>query len=226
MVPLRLSQGPFRGPFIGQGPLVEVSPDLTVQAPISIELGALPLSIGLLAASGVSFLVKGELPKGWPRGAATIAGVGLALAGAVNLFLPKEAAPPVPGGYRPAQATAFDNVVGRIEQPRETATVDISPFASSYPVRVAVHNPSTEPVTFELVLEARERPSPTGTEVLSSLPVQVALGPNQARDIDVAMPIGSWSAFVDFVEVDLDARKRRLPGDAAFPLDRRFFVVE
>jgi hypothetical protein len=240
-------------PFLGQAPWVSVNPQVNIEkpsitAPINIELGSLPLSIGFFAASGLAFLLRTALPDGWPQSIALIGGGGLAVAGVVNLVLPKAqaaaAAPAAPGAPQapgipaapalgsspwcptPAEEDAFQRVIGRIVSPANFSTLNISPVASSYPVRVQVQNKSSGPVTFEMELVGEEDPHPFGAEVVSSLPVQVSLGPNQIRDIDVSMPLSSWGALVDYADVRLTANKRRSPGEAAVMLDYKSFVLE
>lgn len=236
---------------LAQTPFVQVTPNVTVQAPVSIELGlgALPLSIGLFAGSGVVFLVKGALPEGWPQTVSIVAGAALAVAGVVNLFLPKGVAPPkAPGGqpglppagppasapgtpvqttqpHFPATIGAFEAVRGRIVKPADFETVDIGPFSNSYPVRVELHNPSTETVTFDLELVGNETPN-VGNETISTLPAQVTLGPGQTNSLDFSMPISSWEALVDYVDIILVARKRRGPGNPALLVDTKSFVIE
>lgn len=243
-------------PFLGQAPWVSVNPQVTIEkpsitAPINIELGSLPLSIGFFAASGLAFLLRTALPDGWPQSVALIGGGGLAVAGVVNLVLPKAqaaaaapaaqvpgapqaqgipAAPLSPGQsvvpYAPAEEDAFGKVIGRIVSPANYSTLNISPVASSYPVRIQVQNKSSGPVTFEMELIGEEDPHPFGAEVVSSMPVQVSLGPNQIRDIDVSMPLSSWGALVFNADVRLTANKRRSPGEAAVMLDYKSFVLE
>src|SRR3990170_5930561 len=229
---------------------VEVNPDVTVQAPVSVTLGlgSLPLSIGLFAGSGVSFIVKNELPKGWPRSLATALGATLAVAGVINLILPSAEAQAKPGApapfapvappsapgqpaggaapYLPPSPQAFQAVSARIAEPADGETVNISPFASSYPVRVEFQNPGPETVTLDLELTAIESPNGGDDDVYSTLPVQVALGPGQVKAVDVAMPISSWDALVDFVDIQLYARKRSGPGGAPALLDQKTFVIE
>lgn len=237
-------------PF-GLGQWVEIKPQVKVEAPVEIGLGSLPLSVGLFAGSGLVVLIRPALPKGWPQGAALVVGSGLAVAGIINLILPKAEAAgayapskpgaPAPSGpppsapgraaaeeapaFTPSAITAFANVIGRIVSPGDFQTVDIGPFAKSYPVRVQLHNPSSSPVTFTLELSAEESPN-IGAETVSVLPVQVSLGPGQVRDIDVAMPISSWDALVDYVDVVLTAKKRRVPEEAPELLHSRSFVIE
>lgn len=237
----------FKGwrPARRMGQLVEVKPEVKVEAPIKIELGGLPLSIGLFAGSAVAFLIRSGVPKGWPQTVATAAGALLALGGVGNLLFPKAAtptastAPPLPPpaappgitasapqGYAPSREVAFGNVVGRITSPADFSTVDIGPFASGYPVRLQLQNRAEVPVSFELELTAEETPHPVGGETVSSLPIQMSLSANQIRDLDVVMPIGSWGALVDYVDIVLVARKRRGPGEVAVLLDQHSFVIE
>lgn len=227
------------------GQLVEVRPEVKVEAPIKVELGGLPLTLGLFAGSAVAFLIRSGVPKGWPQTVATAAGALLALGGVGNLLFPKAATPtavtPSPGGapatlpgvtaaasqgYAPSQEVAFGNVVGRIVSPADFSTVDIGPFASGYPVRLQLQNRAEVPVSFEIELTADEAPHPVGGELVSSLPIQMSLSANQIRDLDIVVPIGSWGALVDYVDVVLTAKKRRGPGEAAVLMDQRSFVVE
>jgi len=259
-MPFRLFRTPAPRRVMGQGPFVEVKPDITIQSPniapvVNIELGSLPLSIGLFAGSAVLFYMKGQVPEGWPKTVSLLGGAGLAAAGIMNLVAPKllaneskpavptatapaplppAAGPVIPGGAGPAgpqaysasNAQAFDNVTGRISTPADFSTVDIWPWSTSYPVRIQLSNASSAPVTFELELTAEEDPAPVGAKTFSSLPVQVSLNPGQIKDVDVNMPITSWGSLVDYVDIMLTARKRRAPGEAAQLVDTRSFVVE
>lgn len=247
-------------PRLGQGPWVEVRPDIKIESPkiapvINLELGGLPLSIGLFAGSALAFYLRRQLPQGFPQTAALVGGAVLAAGGIINLLLPKaqaaEAAkaqaqvpgapspiqlpaPVVPGGagpagpqsYSPSNTMAFENVTGRIVTPADFATVNIGWFKKSYPVRVQFLNSAQVPVTFELELTADEEPAPFGNPVTSTLPVQVSLGPGQVKDVDVDMPIGDWGTLVEYSDVILTARKRRAPGEAAQLVDTRSFVLE
>jgi hypothetical protein len=121
---------------------------------------------------------------------------------------------------------AFENVTGRISSPADFSTVDVPFYRSSYPVRVQLMNGAQVPVTFELELTAEEDPAPVGGHVTSALPIQVSLGPGQVKDVDVVMPIADWGSFVDYSDVVLTARKRRVPGESAQLLDTRSFVLE
>lgn len=243
-------------PRMAQAPYVQVSPQVTIEkptisTPINIELGGLPLSLGLFAGSGVVFLLRSALPKGWPQTAALVGGAALATAGIVNLVLPKKTAAPAPAGpaaptfgpapapsgagggavgpapsYKPPIESAFETVTGRISSPADFSTVDIQPWATSYPVRVQLDNrPSSVPVTFELELTAEEDPQPVGKSALSTLPVQVTLNPGEVRDVDLNMPIATWGALQTYVDIVLTARKRRAPGEASQLIDQRSFNV-
>jgi hypothetical protein len=242
-------------PLITLNPNVNVNPNVQVQAPINIELGSLPLSIGLFAGSGILLLIQGAVPKGWPKTTSLIAGLALATGGILNLVWPRKsntpgapaptptpapssgvpissAQPTAPGGgasssgYSASDSMAFENVTGRISYPADFSSVDIGPLASSYPVRVQLNNPTEVPTTFELELSAEEDPHPFGSTAYSSLPVQVNLAPREVKDVDLNMPISSWSAFVTSVDIALTARKRRVPGEDAQLLDQRGFVIK
>lgn len=266
MQPLRLSRAPEAARFrqvpmarrqalrprvLGQGSLVQVNPEVAVSAPINIDLGGLPVSIGLFAGSGFTFLIKNELPPGWPRVTATLVGAGLAVGGILNLVARQawgspapapSSAPSKPGqtaapsspsgpvtaspGYFPPTPAALDLIQGRISAPAEFSTIDIWPWAKSYPVRIEFRNPTTENVTFSLELEASESPNGSENTVLSQTVVQVSLAAGETKAIDVQMPIASWDFATDFVDVQLTARKRAWRGAAASLLDVRNFVVE
>lgn len=246
---------PMYRPRMAQAPYVQVSPQVTIEkptisTPINIELGGLPLSLGLFAGSGVVFLIRSALPKGWPQTAALVGGAALATAGLVNLVLPKKAAPapaapaaptfgpaPAPSGagggafgpapsYKPPIESAFEGVTGRISSPGDFSTVDIQPWATSYPVRVQLDNSQASvPVTFELELTAEEDPQPVGKSAISTLPVQVTLNPREVRDVDLNMPIATWGTLQTYVDIALTARKRRSPGEPAQLIDQRSFNV-
>lgn len=243
---------------LGQAPWIDVRPEIKIESPkiapvINIELGGLPLSIGLFAGSALSFYMKEHLPEGWPKTAALVVGAGLAAFGITNLMLPKAKAsdatkapgssPPAPaqmpassapGGaavtspqaYSASNAMAFENVTGRIVHPGESSTVTIGWFRKSYPVRVQLMNAAQVPVTFELELIAEEDPAPVGQHVVSTLPVQVSIGPGEVKDVDVDMPIADWGTLVDYSDIILTAKKRRVPGEASQLIDMRAFVLE
>lgn len=44
-------------------PTVNVNPNVKVDAPINIELGGLPLSLGLFVGGGLTFLMRTALPE-------------------------------------------------------------------------------------------------------------------------------------------------------------------
>lgn len=239
------------GQLVQLEPKVEFRPDVKVQAPLNIELGGLPLSLGLFIGSGLAFLMKPQLPEGWPQSLALFTGAGLAVGGIMNMLLPKaEAAattapPPAPapipavtpssapfggvGGppsYTPPSANAFDGISGRVEYPGETETVDIWPTASSYPIRLQLYNPSSERITFYVEIVANEMPHPYGEEMRTTYPVQVTLEAGQTYSVDVSMPISAWGPLVDYVDVDINVYKRRLPGEDAQRIATRFLVIE
>jgi hypothetical protein len=251
--------GPYRPVHsrrsVGQSaPWIDVRPDITIESPkiapvINVELGGLPLSLGLFAGSALAFYLKQQLTKGWPSTAALVAGAGLAALGITNLLIPKAKAsetvqtptskgpaplpstsPLAPGAGSPqsfsaSNAMAFENVTGRIVHPADFSTVNVGWFKKSYPVRVQLMNSSQVPVTFELELTAEEDPAPVGKSVTSSLPVQVSIGAGQVKNVDVSMPIADWGALVVYSDVALTARKRRVPGESAQLIDSRSFVL-
>lgn len=233
------------GQLVQLEPRIEFRPN--VQAPLNIELGGLPMSLGLFLGSGLAFVVKPQLPEGWPQNIALFAGAGLAVAGLMNLVLPKAeaaatltpapasvtSAPSDPYGgssatpsYTPPNQGAFDSISGRVSYPGDTETVDIWPTSSTYPIRVQVYNPSSDQVTFYLEVIADEAPHPYGEEMRTTYPIQVTIGGGQTRDIDINMPIASWGPLVDFVDIDINVYKRRLPGENAERIATRFLVVE
>jgi hypothetical protein len=225
------------------GQLVSVQPQVQVSAPIRVDLGALPLSLGLFAGGAVMFVVRGQVPEGWPQTLATVAGVGLAIGGVVNLFTkkveaqaqtPASAPPSAPGG--PGQVTSevvqvprgssFEAISGRITSPVDFTTVDLWPWQKSYPVRLQLTNGSVEPVSFTLELTASEDPQPFGSSQESAAVVQVGLAPGETRNVDINMPITSWEAAVDYVDIVLVAKKRRSAGESPELIDQRSFVIE
>lgn len=240
------------GQIVTFDPKVDFRPDVRVEAPIKVELGGLPLSLGLFAGSALSFVVKGQLPAGWPQTVATLVGAGLAVGGIMNLMMPKAhatapapapsggpsqvptTAPPsapgggvtAPPGMAPTGRSAFEQISGRITYPGETETVDIWPTASSYPIRLQLYNPSGESATFYIEIVATETPHPFGSEARTTYPMQVTVGPGQTRDIDINMPISSWGWAVDYADIDLVVYKRRVPNEDPVRIANRFLVVE
>lgn len=241
---LAMYRARYAPPRRRMGQLVEVSPEVKVEAPIQIELGTLPLSVGLFAGSALAFLVRSGLPKGWPQTVALVGGGALGAAGILNLVLPKaeatvptrpSAAPSIvpPGGvpvvtraYMPPSEDVFLAVTGRIASPSDLSTVNVGTGANSYPVRLQLQNPGSTPASFEALLVADENPS-IGTETRSSLPVQVTVPPgNEILEVDLEMPLTSWGFYVDTVEVNLNLFKRRMPGSTPERLDSRKFLID
>lgn len=240
---------PAMGQIISFDPKVEFKPDVKVQAPIQIELGGLPLSIGLFLGSGLAFLVRSQLPQGGAQSVALFAGAGLAVGGIINLVMPKAHAAPVaamppssiptttapsgpsgpiaaPPGLEVSQRYAFDQITGRVSYPGETETIDIWPTASSYPLTLQLHNAASIQVTFYVEIIADETPHPFGSQKRTTYPLQVTIGPGQNRDIPVNMPISTWDWAVDYVDVDLTIYKRRIPEEDPVRIASRYFVVE
>lgn len=244
---------PYRPASMGQivqfEPRVEFNPDVNVSAPLNIELGGLPLSLGLFLGSGLAFFIRSQVPQGAPQTLALLTGAGLAVAGITNLVMPKAVAAslaPAPGSSVPTTAApsapqggvsappgiaasekyAFDQISGRVSYPAETEAVDIWPTSSSYPIRIQLYNPSSVSATFYVEIVANETPHPFGDETRTTYPLQVTVGPGQTRDIDVNMPISSWGWSVDYVDVDLNVYKRRVPNEDLVRIATRFLVVE
>lgn len=215
---------------------LQVTPE--IHAPINIDLGALPLTIGLFAGSAVSFLIGSQVKAA--RGVTTVVGVGLAGGGILNLLIGSakaaEAAeggvsPVTPGAVSPplpaTEERAFEQVEARILEPAEFETIDAAFFGTPrIPVRIRVSNPSGQSVTFDLNLAVEEDPSPVGSVVTHEDSLRVTLGAGQTRDVDTAVTIESWDALVDFAEVRLTLSKRRIEGGPPQLLATRFFVVE
>jgi hypothetical protein len=231
--------------------LVNVNPNVNVTAPvnvpINIDLGRLPLSVGLFAGSVVAFVVKGQLPKGAWRTASMVGGVGLAIAGVGNLFVKKPAAAVqtvVPRGSQPPVSTtdfrgnpvtsqvvnvasqrSFDSVTGRILTPTDFSTVDLWSWQGSYPVKIQFNNPSSDTVDFTLELTGAESPAPFGDETSASYAQQVSIGPGETKNVDVSMPTATWGFSKTYVDIVLTAKKRRAAPDEPAMLDFKSFVI-
>jgi hypothetical protein len=248
-VPLR----PQLGRKMGQGlvsfdPKVDFRPD--VKVPINVELGALPLSVGMFLGAGLAFLIRPQLSEGFPKTAALVVGAGLAVAGITNLMLPKAQAAPavaVPGstptttaptapsapgggvsappGVTVSDESLFAGVSGQVTYPGEGESVNIWPLSSSYPIRVQLYNPAAAPVTFYLQIVANESPLPFGKEARTTFPMQVTVGPAQTRDIDINMPITTWAWDVKYVDIALSVYKQRMAGENPVLMAQRYLVV-
>lgn len=214
---------------------IQINPH--VEAPITIELGSLPLTLGLFAGSGVAFLVGAQVPS--IRQLTTVAGVALAGFGVVNLLLPKQPIkgeqPPIstvtPGVVSPPLSAtgeeAFASVVGEIISPGNYETIDASPIGTPHiPMRIRLSNPSTQRADFDLQVDVHENPHPIGAEIGAQQSMRIGLGAGETRDFDLAIAINSWDALVDYAEVDVTVRKRRFSGGESELLDSLMFVVE
>ncbi len=223
----------YRPSKLGQ---IQFSPH--VEAPITIELGSLPLSIGLFAGSGVSFLVGTQVPS--IRMVTTIAGVALAGFGVINLFFPKkkpgEGVPPplspvapgtTSGPLPPTEEEAFAAVTGRVLSPGDYETLDVSPIGTpKIPMRVRLSNGSSVAANFDLTVDVEEQPEPIGSMITAQQTMRIYLAPGETRDFDLVVPINSWDALVDYVEAYVTIRKRRFAGGGMEILASRVFVVE
>lgn len=237
-------------PKMGQfqlNPNVNVNPNVKVEAPINIDLGGLPLSVGLFIGSGLVFLMRTALPEGWPQTAGLVAGGGLAAAGIINLFKSKaeastgapaagpaprgpSAAPSSPQGgisaqeVQPSMAEAFDSVTGVLTSPQDYSTVSIKPWSSTYPVRIQMSNPSSLPVNFTLELRGSESGS-LSVDQDAAYVASVSLNPSETKNVDIDMPLVSGHV-VDVVNVSLSAYKRRVASEGAQLLSNRSFIVK
>lgn len=245
-----------RRPRLAQ-PFVEVKPQVTIDkptitAPINIELGALPLSIGLFAGSGLAFLVRGGLPNGWPKNVALGTGAGLALGGIVNLLLPKRApapatpaapaGPPAPpsgvveagqkaGGFAPPSVPAFTRVQIEMVSPDPGQEIDntgtfLGIGTPKIPVQLRFYNPSEESVTVNLEFEWDEFPSALGYNLDSnhgSKVFQVTLAPHEERNETFELPIVSTGW--SSISIALAIYKKRLPEENRFLVINRTFSV-
>lgn len=172
---------------------IEVKPQITVEkptitTPISIELGGLPLSLGLFLGSGLAFLVRSGLPKGWPQTAALVLGGALSAAGIVNLVMPKKAAaapatpaapaaPPVPppppsggfaaeekpSGFIPPSVPAFTRIQMEMVSPAQDQEIDNTGTffgigTPKTPITMRFYNPMPEAVTFNMEFDWDEMP--------------------------------------------------------------------
>lgn len=215
---------------------IEVRPE--IDAPINIELGGLPMIAAAAIASGLSFVVAWQVPS--IRSIATIAGVAFAGFGIANLFLaqPEEAAAdepivtPAGGGSAtvspPIASTnedAFAALEARVISPTEWQEVDLSPFAGSVPITMRITNPANSSVTFDLIMDMTEDPTP-GEAWQTESSMRVTLGGGETRDITTELPLSKWTAWVDLIEVDLVLRKRRIAGGPKELMFHRAFVIE
>lgn len=230
--PIPYSPSKLRNPKLSQ---IQINP--RIDAPITIELGSLPLTLGLFAGSGIAFLVGAQVPSIRPF--TTVTGVALAGLGVVNLLLPKQPIqgeqPPMstvtPGvvsaPLSPTGEAAFEAVEGSIISPGNFETIDVSPFGTpSIPMRVRLSNPSAQHADLDLLVDVHETPQPIGAEVGATQSMRISLGAGETRDFDMAIPINSWDALVDYVDVDVTIRKRRFSGGDGAMLDALMFVVE
>lgn len=86
-----------RRPALSEGGLFDIKPQINAPVSISLGLGSLPLSIGLFAASGASFLVGSQVPN--VKGITDILGIAAAGLGVANIIageLKKPEGPPPP----------------------------------------------------------------------------------------------------------------------------------
>lgn len=247
-VPVRLAQK-WR-PSLAQ--LIEVRPEVRIEKPtiapqVTVELGGLPLSIGFFIGSGLTFLLRTALPKGWPQTVALVAGGGMAAAGVVNLLLPKAKAAPgaAPPGAPLPQPTiapvkpgetsaplpvttegAFESAGIRFVSPARGTVVEAGFGAVSVPARLRLSNGAAEQAGFDLVLDINEQPEPFGEAKATKQISRILMAPGESRDVDLEIPVSTWAWNVDKVRVMVFAGKRRLTGGPVEELDHTSFIVD
>lgn len=213
---------------------ININPN--IQAPINIGLGSLPLSVGLFAGSGMALLIGSQVKS--VRSYTTVASIGLAVIGALNLIMPKgDAAPAAPatgpvapgqtsGPIAPTSEDAFRAVDGRILSPSYGDTISVSRFGQpSVPMRVRLTNKSNVDATFDLVISSDEDATPFGTQVSNSQTMRVTIPAGQTRDVDVSVGISTWGFTATHVDVDVTVSKRRIDGGDRENLAGVLFVV-
>ena len=232
---------PARRRPLGQ---IEVRPEINAPVDIGIDLGTLPILIGSLGGAVVIYLLGRQIPGIRPL--PTLAALGLAGFGIMHLFTtPAEAATPpeeVPGSAAPppggdasfsppiaeTSEEAFPLIEGRVVNPTEWQKVDVGMFAGSVPVQIRLTNPSSESITFDLMMEINEIPTPAlfVSEEWNTQSTRVSLGAGETRDLDISIPLATWGYSVNQVDVYLTLRKRRISGGDAQLLQSRHFVVD
>ena len=247
----------FRAAKIGQGAWVEVRPDIkidkpSINAPINIELGGLPLSLGFFAGSGLAFLVRTGVPRGWPQTTALVVGSALAVAGIVNLLMPKAkpgapapaAAPAVAtppsgiapagtptGGFVPPSPTAFADVDVEMVSPQSDQDIaNTGTFLGigtpHIPLQLRLYNPNAEAVTLNLEFDWNERPSIMGYSrdaSYGSKTFQLTLGPNEQRNETLELPMVTSKST--YTTVGLALYKKRTPNENRVLVLQRTFNV-
>lgn len=223
---------------MGEGILPDVKVD--------VDLGALPLSLGLFAAGGASFVLGGFMPSEL-QPVTTIAGIGLGIAGIVNLFKKSQERPGEEGQpgtahqpgpeFSPSSASDFDRLSGEIASPKEHDEVQASGvfLNPSYTVRAVFRNDSSNEIEFLAELRIREQlynivgfawpPYNTPGESRSytqSQFIRISAGKDRVWDFVLRPAQGLRAAYL---EVDVELVKKRETGDSGVVLGRRFFVV-
>lgn len=224
----------YKKPELGQ---IQINPNIS--APITLGLGSLPLSLGLFAGSGMALVIGSQAPS--LRTLTTIASIGLATLGTLNLLMPKDApapaGPPTTTAVTPGQSSgaiaptaeeAFQAIEGRILSPSYGDTIDVSPIGTpNVPMRVRLINKSPNAdASFDLVISSAEQPAPFGAMVTNSQTMRMNIPRGETRDVDVAVGVSSWEALTDYVEVDVTLAKRRIDGGNKENLAGVLFVVE
>lgn len=260
-VPLVFRPPSYR-PFMGQLIQVPVKPEIKIEqpkieAPINIQLGlgSLPLSIGLFAGAGVSFLVRSGLPEGWPQTLATVAGAGLAVAGVVNLVMPKApppvpaaaapaAPPPVPpppsgaaapaekpAGFAPPSVPAFSRIQIEMVSPAPDQQIEhtgtfLGIGTRKMPIVLRFYNPTDESVSVNLEFEWEEFPSVIGYNLSPTPGAQsFQLTVAPGEERNETFSLNMVGGFSTATNVALTLYKKRTPAENRMLVVNRTFVV-
>lgn len=224
-----------RRPMISQ---IEVNPE--INAPINIGLGSLPMVIGSASAGALSLLAAYVLPD--LRNPLAVLGLGFLGFSVYNIFskdgsgITAEA----PGTISPTggeggaisppiaetNEDAFPLLEGRIVSPGEWQKVNLGFFGSKVDIRTRLTNPSSSDVTFDLIYDVEEIPSPFGDVEKYAVPTRVTLGAGETRDVDSVISLVTWGTTTNEVDVYITLQKRRISGGAPALLSYRHFVID
>lgn len=223
-----------RRPMISQ---IEINPE--INAPINVGLGSLPMTLGAASAGALAFLGAYTLPNF--RGPLSFLGISSLAFAVYNLFrkdsgITSEA----PGTISPTGGSggaisppiaetdedAFALLEGRIVSPGEWQKVDLGWFGSDVPVRTRLTNPSSKDITFDLIFDVEEIPTPFGDVEKFSVPTRVTIGAGETRDVDSIISSIAWGSTTTEVDVYVTLQKRRIAGGAPALLAYRHFVID
>ncbi len=218
--------------------LRQIIPEIKPEFQIDVDLGNVPLAVGLFAGSGVSFIAASQVPKAVAP-VFTVGAIGLAIAGVVTLVTPSSASSPVetqPGadvelgpGFEPPPLDVFNEISGQIIFPIETETVELGTFSEAFEVIALISNPTSRDVTFTLQLRITETPfwwplANEGTPITWVEPKVVTLAAGQTRQVTWSSELRSVGVGV-YSNMDVRLEKLRAPGETAVRMYDRFFVL-